>query len=75
MQKRVSQCMIINIEQIPLKIQIISLGRKYAITTEKASNWHNKRLIKALWLAVHNKAKYKSSLFLYKIENIKKNTR
>lgn len=30
-------------------------------------NWHNKRLIKAPWLAVHNKAKYKSFFFLYKL--------
>lgn len=32
-------------------------------------NWHNERLIKAPWLAVHNKAKYKSFFFL--IQDIK----
>lgn len=35
----------------------------------KSVNWHNKRLIKAPWLAVHDKAKYKSFFFL--IQDIK----
>lgn len=33
----------------------------------KSVNWHKERLIKAPWLAVHNKAKYKSFFLLYKI--------
>lgn len=52
---------------------VFTLGKKSKYD-RKSVNWHNKRLIKALWLAVHNKAKYKSFFLIQDIKYQKKNT-
>lgn len=70
MQKRVLNIcfnQISNREVLTVNV-FFPLGKKSKYD-RKSVNWHNKSLIKAPWLAVHNKAKYKSFFFL--IQDIK----